>query len=106
MSSHANIVNATSGQLIPATKFGQITDIHVVASAAGAGYVALYNGDSTAGDLLYFAKVAQALSNNETNLKIQFHDAGVYALVGANTEALIVWGEWAGAKATPILSGG
>lgn len=106
MSSRIVVTNQTSAAVVPSGKFGQITDIYIKAGAAGA-HVALYEGQSAvAANLLSIHEVAASESQNTTNCKIQFGDTGLYALVDSNTEALIIWGEWAGAKATPVLSGG
>lgn len=106
MSSRVVVTDQTGKVIVPATKFGQITDIYIIAGGSAAR-VALYDGATpVAANLLSIHAVAANTSQNISNLKIQFSDAGAYALVDANTEALIVWGEWGGAKATPILSGG
>ena len=102
----AKIINQTSGQLVPSGKWGGIYDVNVCAGST-ATYVALYSGTSAvAANMLSIHKVAANSSVYEHECKIQFDDTGVYAVVDANTYALIIWGEWGGAKATPVLSGG
>ncbi len=106
MSSRVVITDQTGKVAVPATKWGQITDIYIAAGGTQTN-VALYDGvTAVAANLLSIHKVAANTSQNLSNLKIQFSDAGVYALVDANTQALIFWGEWAGGKATPVISGG
>lgn len=106
MSSRIVITDQNSAAVVPNGKFGQITDIYIKAGGGGT-VVALYEGQSAvAANLLSIHTVAEQLSTAVTNCKIQFSDTGLYALVDAYTEVLIVWGEWAGAKATPVLSGG
>lgn len=106
MSSRIVITNQQGQVAVPAGKFGQITDVYIIAGGSAAR-VALYDGaTAVAANLLSIHAVAANTSQNNTNMKIQFSDAGMYALVDANTQALIVWGEWGGAKATAVLSGG
>jgi hypothetical protein len=106
MSARVVITDQTGQVAVPSGKFGQITDIHIVAGGTRTD-VALYEGATpVAANLLSIHKVAANTSLNLSNLKIQFSDAGVYASVDANTQALIFWGEWGGGKATPVLSGG
>lgn len=101
------VVSNQQGQvIIPAGKFGEINTMFIAAKT-GATYVALYEGaTATAANILSIHKVAANLAEQVHDARVQFSDAGVYALVDANTEVLIVWGEWGGAKAAAVLSGG
>lgn len=101
---YASIVNQTSRALVGANINGNITDIYV-AAGAGAAAVALYDGPSTASPLLFIDKIASGAAHAITNCKIKFVNGGLYALVDANTEALIVHGEWAKQVGSVNLSG-
>lgn len=90
---YASIVNQTSGVLIPDNINGGITDIYI-AAGSGATSVALYDGQDTNAPLIFIDKVATGGAHAITNSKIRFTDSGLYAVVDANTEALIVHGEW------------
>lgn len=106
MSNRVVITDQTGKVAVPSGKFGNITDIYIKAGAS-VSHVALYDGQTAVADnLLSIHEVAAGVSEAVTNARIQFTNAGVYALVDANTEALIFWGEWGGAVATPVLSGG
>jgi len=105
MGNYASIVNQTSGVLIANNVTGQITDIDIVAGAGATG-VALYDGQTSAAPLIFINKVATGGASVTTNHKIQFVSGGVYAVVDANTQALIVHGEWGKKPASNVLSGG
>lgn len=107
MSNRFVITDQTGKAIAAANKFGDITDIYIKAGGGGTAYVALYDGQSAvAANLLCIHSVAAGQSKEVTNCKIQFTDAGAYALVDANVEALVVWLTVGGGKATPVLSGG
>lgn len=105
MGNFASILDQAGAVLIDSDSIGQITDIYVAAGAS-ATKVALYDGPTTASPLLFIDKIAASSAHAATNCKIQFTNGGVYALVDANTEALIVHGEWAKLSMTNLLSGG
>lgn len=106
MNNRITITNQQGRVIVPVGKFGEINTMYIAAKT-GATYVALYEGETaTAAGLMSIHKVAANLAEQVHDARLQFSDAGVYALVDANTEALVVWGEWGGAKATPVLSGG
>ena len=56
--------------------------------------------------MIFINKVATGAGSVTTNHKIQFVAGGIYAVVDANTEALIVHGEWGKKPASNVLSGG
>jgi len=98
------ITNQTGSAVVPADMNGQITDIYIAAGAATK--VALYDGATpAAAGLLFLDKVAANSAHQVTNCKIQFTAGGLYALVDANTEALILHGEWAKKIGAVRLSG-
>jgi hypothetical protein len=100
------VTDQTGKAVVPATMNGLITDIYIAATAT-ATKVALYNGSTpSAAGLLYLDKVAANSANQVTNCKIQFTNGGLYALVDANTEALVLHGEWGKNLPASLLSGG
>ena len=105
MGNYASITNQTSGVLIANNVTGLITDIDIVAGAGATG-VALYDGQTTSAPLIFINKVATGGGSVTTNHKIQFVSGGIYAVVDANTQALIVHGEWGKKPASNVLSGG
>lgn len=106
MSSRIIVTNQEGQVIVPAGKFGKITDVYVSAIGAVANVV-LYEGAAPdANTILSIHSAAEGMSTGYTNMGVQFSDAGVYALVDPYTSILTVWGEWAGGKATAVLSGG
>ena len=94
MGNYIAVTNQVGRVVVPDTMNGLITDIYVAAYAT-ATKVALYDGPTpVTSKLLYLDKVAASSSKATTNCKIQFSSGGLYALVDANTEALILHGEW------------
>jgi hypothetical protein len=104
MGNYVSITDQAGAAVIPDDINGIITDIYVVAGGGAAG-VALYDGQDTTGGLLFMHKVSTGASSAVTNCKIQFVAGGLYALVDANTEALILHGEWAKKIGAVNLSG-
>jgi hypothetical protein len=106
MGNYIAVIDQAGKAVVPADINGMITDIYVAAGAAATA-VALYDGATpVAAKILFLDKVAASGSNATTNCKIQFVSGGLYALVDANTEALIVHGEWAKKLPASLLSGG
>jgi hypothetical protein len=100
------ITDQTGKVIAPTGKWGSITDIFIKAGAA-ATHVALYDGQTAvAANLLSIHEVAAGESVDITGASIQFSNAGAYALVDANTEALVLNFEAAGAMPSTVLSGG
>lgn len=101
MSQRASL--AASGQLIPAGKWGRITDINAFIDTSGS--ISLYLGEDTSGAQIWMYSSAAPTSISLTSLTIDFDDSGVYAEM-ANVEPLIVHGEWGGGMPDAVISGG
>jgi hypothetical protein len=96
MGNYIAVTNQVGRAVVPTNMNGLITDIYVAAYAT-ATKVALYDGATpTAAGLLYLDKVAASSANQVTNCKIQ---------VDANTEALVLHGEWGKKVGDVNLSG-